>query len=202
VRLTRLLLFVLFLMPGSAYAEGTQSPTDVIEKLHAALLETMKNAEALGPRGRYDSLAPVLRQAYDFPRMASVAAGSHWNTMSEPEKSAVIDAFAHFSIANYASRFDGYSGEAFEIAGQRPGPRGSQLVDTRIIRGNGEVVPVTYVMTDRNTGWQIIDVLLDKSISELALRRSEYAKVLSDGGAARLAQILNEKAKGMLDGPA
>jgi len=202
VRLTRLILLVLLLMPACAYAQSAQTPTEVIENLHSALLETMRNAEALGAQGRYDALAPVLRRSYDFPRMASVAAGSHWTAMSDPEKSAVIDAFARFSIANYASRFDGYSGEAFEIVGQRQGPRGSELVETRIIRGNGEAIPVTYVMTDRNGSWQIIDVLLDKSISELALRRSEYAKVLSDGGPARLAQILNEKAEGMLKGPA
>lgn len=201
MRTLRLLLFVLLLMPFSrlsASDEASASPTAMIDALHAALLETMRNADTLGIRGRYQRLETILRDTYDFPRMAAVAAGSHWANMGEADRSAVVDAFAHFSIANYASRFAGYDGETFDIAGERDGPRASRLVDTQITRADGQTVPVTYVMIKGADGWRIVDVLLDKAISELAVRRSEYARTLAQGGSAALARSLNERANTLL----
>ena len=48
----------------------------------------------------------------------------------------------------------------------------------------------------RNNGgvWQIADVYLDGTISELATRRSEFASILRTGGINGLIQTLNTKA--------
>ena len=51
---------------GRAEAAAPASPpVQVVEKLHAALLGVMKDAEELGYQGRYDRLAPVLKETYD-----------------------------------------------------------------------------------------------------------------------------------------
>lgn len=68
------------------------------------------------------------------------------------------------------------------------------MVDTRLNRPNDPAVPITYVMMQTDGQWQIIDVLLDRSISELAVRRSEYNQILRTGGPERLAEVLEEKA--------
>jgi phospholipid transport system substrate-binding protein len=98
------------------------------------------------------------------------------------------------SVATYAARFNGFSGESFETLGQRQGPRDMTLVDTRIVRTDGPPVPITYVMAERDGEWRIVDVLLDKSISELAVRRSEYNQVLRTSGTEGLTETLDEKA--------
>ena len=199
MRFKRLFLTVLLIIPIAVSAQQPAAgPIAVINTLHDALLATMKEADALGIQGRYDRLSPILVAAYDFPRMAAIASGSSWADMSDADRSAVIGAFTHFSAASYASRFNGFSGEAFEVTGERDGPRGTRLVDTKIIRADGAPVPVTYVMSDRTGAWRIVDVLLDKSISELAVRRSEYTKVLANDGATGLVETLNEKADEML----
>ena len=53
---------------------------------------------------------------------------------------------------------------------------------------------VTYVLAERDGDWRIVNVLLNGSISELAVRRSEYAGVLRDGGVDRLIDVLGSKA--------
>ena len=110
----------------------------------------------------------------------------------------MAEAFAKQSVAVYASRFASYSGERFEVVGEREGRRGSVLVDTKIVKGSGQAVPITYVFVKSGERWSIVNVLLDRSISELAVRRSEYSGILSRGGPARLAATLDNKTQELL----
>ncbi len=179
---------------SSASAWAAPSPTAVIEWLHQSLIETMKDAQRLGIDGRYKQLQPILEKSFDFERMIAIAAGSYWTSADEARRRRLLDAFTDLSVTTYAARFNGFSGESFETLGQRQGPRDTALVDTRLNRTDGPPVPITYVMTERDGEWRIVDVLLDKSISELAVRRSEYNQVLRTSGTEGLTQTLDEKA--------
>ncbi len=98
------------------------------------------------------------------------------------------------SISTYASQFGGFSGEAFEIVGERPGPQETRLVETRILRPRNSPVAITYVVKEADGRWRITDVLLDNTISELAVRRSEYRRILKRLGPEGLIGVLNHKA--------
>lgn len=201
-----LLVFTPAAAPGQPAPAAPAAPAAAIEDLHAALLTGLKTTPPgkAGIQARYQQFEPVMRRIYDFPRMIEVATGTAWAGASEAERAALADAFARLSVMIYAQRFGaGYSGERFEITGERPGPRDTRYVDTLIHRGTAEplkpgedpAVKVTYVLAERGGGWRIIDVLLDQSISELALRRSEYATVLRQGGVPQLIKVLNDKAE-------
>jgi phospholipid transport system substrate-binding protein len=189
----RMLLCALVLI-SSASVLAALSPTAVIERLHQSLIETMKDAKRLGIDGRYKQLQPILEKTFDFERMIAAAAGSYWTSADEAQRQRLLDAFTDLSVTTYAARFDGFSGESFETLGERQGPRDTVLVDTRLNRTDGPPVPITYVMTERDGEWRIVDVLLDKSISELAVRRSEYNQVLRTSGTEGLTETLDEKA--------
>lgn len=197
---TALFGFVLLLVAAVATAAG--SPRDTIEALHALLLKTLQSGKG-DIEGRYAALAPELGRLYDFRRMIEVATGSAWATADAAQRDRLAEAFARLSTMIYADRFGGgYAGEKFEITGERQGPRDTVLVDTLVHRGTdaplqpGETptVAVTYVLSEREGAWRIVDVLLDRSISELAVRRSEYATILRDGGVDRLIGVLTDKA--------
>ena len=53
---------------------------------------------------------------------------------------------------------------------------------------------LTYVTRLIKGTWRIIDVLLDTGISELAVRRSEYRRILKSKGIDGLISILDGKA--------
>ena len=187
----------LFIVAGvimPAAPQAASPPVAVIESLHDKLIETMKQGDRLGVEGRYRELQPILEKSFDFDRMISAAAGSYWTQANDTERQRLLDAFTKLSITTYAARFNGWSGESFETLGERQGPRDSVLVDTQLNRPKDPAVPITYVMTETDGNWRIIDVLLDRSISELAVRRSEYNQVLRSGGPDKLAQVLDEKA--------
>lgn len=191
--LLRLGLLCGWLLAAASALAVDAPPVAVIERLHAELIETMKSASRVDVDGRYRQLEPTLLASFDFPRMISAAAGSHWATASEADKQRLLQAFSRLSIMTYAARFNGYSGERFETLGERTGPRETVLVDTQLIRTDGPPVPLTYVMAERDGRWQIVDILLERSISELAVRRSEYNQILRNGGTEELAATLDRK---------
>jgi phospholipid transport system substrate-binding protein len=184
------LLAALWLTPAQAQEDG---PTSVIEDLNAALLEVMIAAEELGYEGRFAQLAPVLEASYDFPFMTRIACGTSWRDITEQQRADLIALFTRMSIANYAARFNGYSGEQFEIVGESEGPRDAVVVESQLVRPADKAVGLNYVMRDNEDGWRIVDVLLDAKYSELARQKSEFAAVLSRGGAADLESLLQEK---------
>ena len=195
---TVLAVFVLIAAAARGPAVAENGPTAVIEALYRALLETWKQSNTLDTQARFDKLAPVVGATYDFQRMIGIIAGPSWTSGHAAARQAVVEAFGRFSVANYASRFKGYSGEQFEILGERPGVRDLVVVETRLIRSDGPPVSINYVFEQRDGTWRVIDVLAERAISELALRRSEYAQTLKDGGLAALTAVLNIKTGEML----
>jgi phospholipid transport system substrate-binding protein len=189
----RALLFLVVVGSPPVAAQTASSPTQVIENLHEKLIEIMKQGDRLDVAARYRELQPILEDSFDFERMIAAAVGSSWAQASEAERKRLLEAFSRLSMTTYAARFDNWTGESFETQGQRQGPRDTVLVDTRLNRPKDPAVPITYVMMQSDGRWRIIDVLLDRSISELAVRRSEYSQILRSGGTEKLAQILDEK---------
>lgn len=196
VRLFKLLFavvlaFGLALAPVRAQEEG---PEAVVERLNAALIEVMRSAEELGYGGRYAELEPVLRETFDFPFMTGIAVGRPWRELGQAERRNLIELFSEMSIATFAARFDGYSGEEFEIVGQRPGPRDAVLIESRLVRPVKEPIGLDYLLRRSATGdWRIIDVFLDSKFSELARQRSEFSAVLRDRGYAGLVATIEDK---------
>jgi phospholipid transport system substrate-binding protein len=166
-----------------------QAQTAPIERLNAALLDVMKNARSLGVRGREQRLRPVMEQVFNLPAMTRIAVGPSWTTYAPADQQALVAAFTDWSIATYASRFDGYGGESFEIQGSTPRPNGDVLVNTRILRPSDAPVQINYLLREG----RIVDVYLTGTISELASRRSEFAGLLRDGGPQRLAAELRRR---------
>lgn len=176
--------------PGNA---ADAPPRAVAERLDAALLEAMRNAEKLGYQGRYELLAPVLEQCFDFPFMARVSIGRYWRKMDEAQRAKLVESFARLSIATFAARFDGYGGETFKVLGEQEQPRGIILVINHLVKGDGEVIPINYLMREGEGGWRIVDVFLKAKYSELAIKRSEYTSVYQRDGFARLIEIMEAK---------
>jgi phospholipid transport system substrate-binding protein len=193
--------FGLFCQNGPLGA-AEDSPRVVAERLDAALLEAMQNAEALGYEGRYGLLAPVLEQAFDFPFMARVSIGRYWRKMDEAQRAKLVEAFARLSIATFAARFNGYGGETFQILGEEKQPRGVILVVNHLVKNDGEAVPINYLMRESKGRWRVVDVFLDAKYSELAVKRSEYTAVYKRDGFARLIEIMEAKIAGFAGGGA
>jgi phospholipid transport system substrate-binding protein len=166
---------------------------DTVQTLYSTLLSTMQSGPSLGARGRYAQIAPVVRQVFDIPFMTRLAVGPEWASLNPTQQQQVTQAFESYVAAIYAERFDKYSGERLQVTGEKASAGGT-IITSQIVKSNGEPVNVNYLVRQNGGSWQIADVYLDGTISELATRRSEFASILRTQGINGLIAMLNNKA--------
>jgi phospholipid transport system substrate-binding protein len=183
---------LLMLLSPSASATSP-GPIDVIRQFYVQLQDVMQHATTLGARGRYQKLEPIVLRMFDVPYMARLSIGPSWARLATDQKRRVAQAYGRYLTALYATRFDGYSGERFEVLGEQQ-IKHATMIKTRIVKSNGEPVSINFVMHDNDIAWQARDVYLDSAISEVATRRSEFNAVLRTSGIDALIDSLNKKA--------
>jgi len=177
-----------------AHAEDA---TALISRLNDALLATMKSAKDLGFKGRYSKLEPVIESTYDLDFMTQYSAGRHWRQLTSKQKMELVEAFSRLTIATYASRFNGYSGETFRILSEKTPRQGNRLVESELVKSDGEAIKLNYLLRQTKKGWRVIDVFLKGTISELATKRSEYSSTLANQGFDGLMAIFQRKIAGL-----
>ncbi len=180
-------------IPPNQPAPNERSPRDVVAALNDALLGVLRQSNDLDYAGRFTLLAPILENMFDLEYMARQAVGRSFLDLDEPQRQAWYTLFKDYMTANYAARFDHFSDQQFEILGEEPGAKDTVLVRTRVIDPAAENVDLSYRMHRTDGAWKVADVYLKGTVSELALRRSEYASVLKRDGFEAL--IANVKAK-------
>jgi phospholipid transport system substrate-binding protein len=193
------LLIVALTLLQQVSVQAADDPAVVrVRSFYSVLLDAMKNAQQLGVSGRYDKLAPAVKETFDLPAMTRIAVGPTWTSVPSEQQAALIDAFSRMTIATYASRFDGYSGERFE-ADPTPEVRGrNRVVHTRLVEADGKATELNYLMHEAGSGWKIVDVYLSGTVSELATRRSEFGALIKTSGPAALIDSLRQRTEKML----
>jgi phospholipid transport system substrate-binding protein len=177
---------------AASAAAPSVSPQDGLRSFYGTLLATMKDGRTLGQSGRYARLAPVIGRLFDVPLMARLAVGSSWASLPPTQQQRVTEAFGHYISATYADRFDSYSGEQLQITGEQL--YGAEvIVQTRIVKAKGDTVSLNYRMHENAGSWQISDVYMDGTISQLATQRSEFHSILQREGVDGLILALNRK---------
>jgi phospholipid transport system substrate-binding protein len=182
----------------AAKAESTApdaaAATKVVDELHAAMLDVMKNADALGYEGRLAKLEPAIASRYDFAFIAEKSVGREWKNLDEAARTKLVDAMERLAGATYAARMDGFSGEKFETLGSQPAAQSTIVVRSEIVEPDGKKTSLDYRLRNDASGKPlIVDVFFDGTVSELAMRRSEYSALLKKGGITELLSALEKK---------
>ena len=174
-------------------ARAADPAAAVVSRFYDDLLAVMKEAKRLPFDERYNRLAPAIARTFDLALMTRIAVGPSWTQIAGEQQQRLTAAFSRYTISMYASRFDGYGGERFEVLGTSPNANGT-LVNTRLVKTDGDPVTLNYLLQHEPDGsWKIIDVYLSGTVSELATRRSEFLAVLQRAGAEGLVQMLEKR---------
>ncbi|HWD58587.1 MAG TPA: ABC transporter substrate-binding protein [Stellaceae bacterium] len=178
--------------PAFAVTTGSGG-AEAVRAFYTTLLDTMRNGPQLGAQGRYARLAPAISRNFDIPFMTRLAVGPDWNTLTPAQQTQVTQAFSRYVVAVWAERFHKYDGEQLKVTGEEASPAGTVIL-SQIVDSSGQPTHINYLMRQGGSGWQIADIYLDGTISELATRRSEFGSILKTQGINGLIQALNSKA--------
>lgn len=176
----------------SAARDSDGDAVAVVDNLHAALLEIMQNAKTLGYIGRRERIAPVIERSFDLPFITQFTLGRYWSDLSAEQQKTAVETFSRWTIANYAARFNGYSGEQFETISNESARRDRELVRTvlEVKTDPREQITLDYLLHETDDEWRIVNVIAN-GVSDLSLKRADYGAVVKSGGLDTLIAKLN-----------
>jgi phospholipid transport system substrate-binding protein len=187
--------------PASAQSSDDDSATAPIQQLDNALLASMKAGGSTRFDVRYRTLAPVVEQVSNLDAVLAASIGLSWPTLPADQKAMLAAAFRRYTVSSYATSFNSYNGQSFQVSpAVRSLGNGQVVVNSHLQRADGSSIALDYVMRRGPAGWQAVDVLTDGSISRVAVQRSDFRSLLSSGGPPALVAGLQHKVANLSGG--
>ncbi len=181
----------------SAGATGAVAP---VQALSSALLAVMRDGKTAPFASRFAALAPVVDRTFDLPTILQTSVGLRWSSLPPDQQAQLQTVFRRYTVATFVANFDSFSGQQITVS---PTPRSvgaEQIVATRIVPTSGDATELDYVMRQEGGSWRAVDVLADGSISRVAVQRSDFRELLTDGTGQQLVASLNHKIATLSDG--
>jgi phospholipid transport system substrate-binding protein len=197
------LLALAALVPLPGAAQGVPAPAAPIAALNAGLVEIMQAGKAVPFAKRMAILTPIVQKSFDLDLLLRNSVGpARWAAISDPQKAELKDVFTQFTVASYVANFDAFAGEKFVIAPDQRPTGNDKVVQTKILGTGGDTTRIDYVMREESGAWRVVDVLLDGSISRVAVTRSDFRSLLSQSDASPLIVSLRGKVANLSSGNA
>ena len=137
--------------------------------------KTMSNAE------RSAGFRALFVEAFDIPDIGRFVLGRHWKSASVDQQQDFLKAFEEFTVLTWSTRFKDYSGVSLEVDGASPADEGYLLVESRIVRQQGEPLPVGWRVHKVDGKWKITDILIE-NVSMALTQRQDFASVIQSSG--------------------
>jgi len=186
------------------YALGARAqasnPAAPINALDDALLQIMRAGTKTPFDTRETMLAPAIQAAFDLTQILKTSVGPRWSALPAAQQTELMTVFLRYTLASYVANFNNFSGEKFVILPQTRAIGNDRVVQTQIVPADGDPTRIDYVMRQSGAGWKAIDVLLDGSISRVAVQRSDFRSLLSSGTATDLIASLRTKTANLESG--
>jgi phospholipid transport system substrate-binding protein len=167
---------------GAQAADGTVA-TDTPEATVASLQRGLIAASQAHPASvgdRYRELEPTIEQTHNLPYIAEFALRKQWPTLAEGDRQRFVAAFEKLSVMTYASRFKNVTANTFKSGAPGSVESGRAHVLTAIARQGQPDVSLDYMLEQKDGAWRIINIIAD-GVSDLALKRAEYQRILASG---------------------
>jgi phospholipid transport system substrate-binding protein len=192
---------ILALMPVIALATTPEAAP--VAALDSALVATMKSGSAgTGYQQRYNTLDPVVDSSFDLPIITQNSVGFLWNTLPAGQQQQLAALMEQFTVASYVSQFNSFGGEQIKLLPAEKALGTKRIVQTQIVPSDGSSpTEIDYVVGEDENGWQITDVLLNGTISQVAIHSSDFSALVTSGDATQLIAALKSKIAALASGP-
>jgi phospholipid transport system substrate-binding protein len=176
----RRLIPLCLLLPVLVNAEslGTESPNAIVQEavdiLDTALTER-RDELASSDEALYGLVDEILLPRFDRRYAAQLVLGKHWRSASPEQRDDFVNEFYASLLRRYADgllKFDQTSIEMLPYRGDET--KKHTKVKTIVTLGDGTKVPVDYALVSRESGWLIIDVIIE-GISYLQTTKKELS---------------------------
>jgi phospholipid transport system substrate-binding protein len=190
-----------FVIAAAAQAApiAIDSPEATVATLHQGLIDAAAKNPKAGVEERYRALEPLIVATHDLAYIAEFALRKQWPDLSAADRERFVAAFRRLSVMTYASRFAKVSPQTFKPPGAPTVTGDRARVVAAIERQGAADVTLEYLLQREPDGWRIINIIAD-GVSDLALKRAEYQRILGAGSLDTLIAELEQQTKRLAGG--
>jgi phospholipid transport system substrate-binding protein len=182
---------------GTAGAERPSGPSDAIRSANARVRELLAaNADPGSDAARKaaSKITHELRDLFDIGDLAKRALVDHWGTMTQAQRTALVDTLRAIVEKNYIAQLR--SNLNYEIVYTGEEPQGGDMLVRTVIKaergGRPVEIPVDYLLHPEAGGWRAYDVVTDE-VSILKNYRSQFNRIIAKDGVDGLIRRMKAK---------
>jgi phospholipid transport system substrate-binding protein len=184
----------LLLAARQAAAQTAADPaTEPVTQFYVVLLQVMKEGRQTPFPQRFQLLAPAVDAAFDLAGILRISVGAYWGSLPAAQQQSLLQVFRTYTIVNYVSNFHSFKNRVIAVHPTTRPVGSERVVTTTITKPSTDPLRIDYVMRDEDEGWKVVDVLLDGTISRVAVQRSDFASLVTANDATPLINSLRAK---------
>lgn len=183
MRKGRYLLVVLFIFSltesMSAFANDEEKVDHFLRKNLDAVQVLLKN-ETLAKEKKNQQIMSVIREAFDFPKMAKLTLGKrYWPSLTKQQQTQFSELFVDRLKASYLEKLSLYTDE--KILFEAPVRVKKKIhVMTELVSEESKFTMLYKFYKSKKKGWRIYDVEIE-GVSLITTYRSQFHEVLQTG---------------------
>ncbi len=192
----KLLAFVLSCFIAAPAAAQELGPEELVRKVTADVLDSIKADKQLQAGDRRKSLALAEQKILphvDFREAALLAMGRSWYTATPAQQDQVVNEFRSMLVRIYSNSIDVYRGQTLKVLPVRMAAGATEVtVRNQYLRDGRPPVPVEYSMRKTPEGWKIYDIAIE-GVSLVLTYRAEFESITRASGVDGLIKRLQQK---------
>jgi phospholipid transport system substrate-binding protein len=140
------------------------------------------NAKDMKDSDRASGFKTLFVEAFDIPDIGRFVLGRHWKSATPEQQKDFLGAFEDYTVLTWSTRFKDYTGVSFVVEGATPADDGFMIVESRIVRSQGDPLQVGWRVHQVAGAWRITDILIENVSMALTQRQDFAASIQSSGG--------------------
>ncbi|MEM7493231.1 MAG: ABC transporter substrate-binding protein [Pseudomonadota bacterium] len=137
------------------------------------------NEPGITPAERRMKFQGFMEEFSNLDAVAKFVIGNYSRRFSEEDLDRYVAAFREYALAVYEFYFNEYRGQAVEVTGSTDRNARDSIVDTTILRGDGEALTVRWRVLERGGKYQVVDIALNADGNLIWLAIEQQAQFLS-----------------------
>ena len=178
---------------GEVNVLRAESITAQIKETVDHVVEILKDPrlQAAGKKkDRRERLREVIAQRFDFEEMAKRSLGQHWQR-NAARKGEFVPVFTRFVEESYVGSIESYKNEKIVYARERI-DRDFAQVNTKVITGKGDEIPIDYRLHSVGGEWKVYDVVIE-NVSLVNNYRSQFTRIITNSSYEELLRRMKDK---------
>ncbi len=195
-----LLASLVWLKPASAdNVNPAGPPAEFVQAVANNALEAVKNDEQVRGGDRKAIVQAVntfLMPYVNFEKTTRLAAGRHWRTASEQQRTDLVDAFKNTLIRTYSGALAQVDDKTkLDILPFRGDPNADDVVvRSSLTQSSGSPIGVDYRLEKTPEGWRVYDLNVE-GIWLIQNYRNQFSEQITQNGIDGLIKALNAQAQ-------